>query len=68
MRTYPDPLFASNAAGRLLSRFGALSHIVSVSSSEANLNLFEILMGGGEKRQEYEDFARRYDQGPPWER
>jgi hypothetical protein len=34
---------------------------------EANLNLFEILMGGGEKRQEYEDFARRYDQGPPWE-
>jgi hypothetical protein len=24
-------------------------------------------MGGGQKRQEYEDFARRYEQGPPWE-
>jgi hypothetical protein len=35
MRTYPDPLFASNAAGRPLSRFGALSHVVSVSPSRA---------------------------------
>jgi tetratricopeptide (TPR) repeat protein len=35
MRTYPDPLFASNAAGRPLSRFGALSQIVSVSPSRA---------------------------------
>jgi hypothetical protein len=31
------------------------------------MGLFEILMGGGQKRQEYEDFARRYEQGPPWE-
>ena len=35
MRTYPDPLFASNAVGRSLSRFGALSHVVSVSPSRA---------------------------------
>jgi hypothetical protein len=28
---------------------------------------FEVLMGGGQTRQEYEDFARRYEQGPPWE-
>ena len=33
MRTYPDPLFASNAVGRRLSRFGALSQVVSVSPS-----------------------------------
>lgn len=31
------------------------------------MDLFEILMGGGEKRKEYEDFAQRYEQGPPWE-
>ncbi len=31
------------------------------------MDLFEILMGAGQKRQEYEDFARRYEQGPPWE-
>jgi hypothetical protein len=31
------------------------------------MDLFEILMGGGSKRQEYEDFGRRYEQGPPWE-
>jgi hypothetical protein len=31
MRTYPDPLFASNAAGRRSSRFGALSQVVSAS-------------------------------------
>ena len=35
MRTYPDPLVASNAVGRPLSRFGALSHTVSVSPSRA---------------------------------
>ena len=33
MRTYPEPLFASNAAGRPLSGFGALSQVVKVSSS-----------------------------------
>ena len=33
MRTYPDPLFASNAVGRRSSRFGALSQVVSVSPS-----------------------------------
>jgi hypothetical protein len=31
------------------------------------VDLFEVLLGGGKKRQEYEDFARRYDEGPPWE-
>jgi len=35
MRTYPDPLFASNAAGRPFFRFGALSQVVSVSPSTA---------------------------------
>ena len=33
MRTYPDPLFASNAVGPRSSRFGALSQVVSVSPS-----------------------------------
>ena len=31
MKIYPDPAFASNAAGRPLSGFGPLSHVVSVS-------------------------------------
>ena len=31
------------------------------------MDLFEVLLGGGKKRQEYEDFTRRYDQGPPSE-
>jgi hypothetical protein len=31
------------------------------------MDLFEILRGGGEKRQQYEDFTRRYEQGKPWE-
>jgi hypothetical protein len=31
------------------------------------MDLFEVLLGGGKKRQDYEDFARRYDEGPPWE-
>jgi hypothetical protein len=35
MRTFPDLLLASNAAGRPLSRSGALSHVVSVSPSRA---------------------------------
>ncbi len=26
------------------------------------------LMGGGDRQQEYRDFAERYDQGPPYER
>jgi hypothetical protein len=34
---------------------------------ERNMDLFDVLLGGGTKRQEYEDFARRYDEGPPWE-
>jgi hypothetical protein len=29
MRTYPDPLFASNATGRSFSRFGTLSQIIA---------------------------------------
>ena len=35
MRTYPDSLFASNAAGLPLSRFDASSHTLSVSLSRA---------------------------------
>jgi hypothetical protein len=31
------------------------------------MGLFEILMGAGQNQQEYEDFARRYEQGAPWE-
>lgn len=32
------------------------------------MDLFEVLLGGGQKkRQEYEDFTHRYDQGPPSE-
>jgi hypothetical protein len=31
------------------------------------MDLFEVLLGGGKKRDEYEDFAHRYDQGKPWE-
>jgi hypothetical protein len=31
------------------------------------MDLLEVLVGGGKKRQEYEDFTQRYDQGPPWE-
>ncbi len=31
------------------------------------MDLFEILMGGGQKREEYKDFAQRYEQGPPWQ-
>jgi hypothetical protein len=34
-KIYPDPIFASNSAGRPLSWFGALSQIVSVSPSGA---------------------------------
>ena len=31
------------------------------------MDLFEMLMGGGKNKQEYEDFASRYDQGHPSE-
>jgi hypothetical protein len=31
------------------------------------MDLFEMLTGQGKKRQEYEEFVNRYDQGPPWE-
>ena len=30
------------------------------------MNFLEQLMGGGQRKQEYEDFVNRYDQGPPW--
>jgi hypothetical protein len=30
------------------------------------MNLLETLLGGGQQRQEYQDFVSRYDQGPPW--
>ena len=31
------------------------------------MGLMDMLSGGGERRQEYEDFVIRYDQGEPWE-
>jgi hypothetical protein len=31
------------------------------------MDLFEMLMGGGKNKHEYEDFASRYDQGHPSE-
>jgi hypothetical protein len=31
------------------------------------MDLLEMLMGGGPKRAEYEQFANRYEQGRPWE-
>ena len=31
------------------------------------MDLFDELAGGGRRRNEYEDFVRRYDNGPPWE-
>jgi len=31
------------------------------------MGLLDMLLGGGPARQEYEDFANRYDQGPPSE-
>jgi hypothetical protein len=31
------------------------------------MDLFEMLAGSGKNRKEYEDFATRFDQGPPWE-
>ena len=30
-------------------------------------NILEQLMGGGQKRQEYDEFVARYEQGEPWE-
>src|SRR5919202_133286 len=31
------------------------------------MNMFEQLLGGGQQRQEYQDFTQRYDQGAPWQ-
>src|SRR5919204_6985579 len=31
------------------------------------MNMLEQLLGGGQQRQEYQDFTQRYDQGPPWQ-
>ncbi len=30
------------------------------------MSFLENLPGGGQQRQEYEDFVTRYDQGPPY--
>ena len=30
------------------------------------VNFLQQMLGGGQQRQEYEDFVNRYDQGPPW--
>ena len=30
------------------------------------MGLLDDLLGGGQQRREYQDFADRYDQGPPW--
>src|SRR5919202_3388710 len=32
-----------------------------------SLQMLESILGGGQKRQEYEDFVNRYDQGEPYE-
>ena len=32
-----------------------------------NLDMLQNMLGGGQKRQEYEDFVNRYDEGEPWE-
>ncbi len=31
------------------------------------MSFLENLLGGGQQRQEYEDYVRRYDQGPPYQ-
>ena len=31
------------------------------------MDMLAQLLGGGQQRQEYEDFTRRYDQGAPWD-
>ena len=31
------------------------------------MDLFEVLMGSGKNREEYQDYANRYEQGPAWE-
>jgi hypothetical protein len=31
------------------------------------MNMLEQLLGGGQQRQEYQDFTQRYDQDPPWQ-
>src|SRR5687767_4098152 len=30
-------------------------------------NLLQGLLGGGQQRQQYQDFVQRYEQGPPWD-
>ncbi len=32
-----------------------------------SMDMLQNLLGGGQKRKEYEDFVGRYDQGEPWE-
>ncbi len=31
------------------------------------MDLLQNLMGGGQQRQDYDDFIQRYDRGAPWE-
>jgi len=31
------------------------------------MNMLEQLLGGGQQRQDYQDFTQRYDQGSPWQ-
>src|ERR687883_730848 len=31
------------------------------------MNMLEQLIGGGQQRQEYQDFTQRYDEGAPWQ-
>ena len=31
------------------------------------MNILQQLLGGGEQRQQYQDFTQRYDQGAPWD-
>src|ERR687885_1322686 len=31
------------------------------------MNMLQQLLGGGQQRQEYQDFTQRYDQGAPWD-
>ena len=31
------------------------------------MDLLQQMLGGGQQRQQYEDFTRRYDTGPPWQ-
>ena len=31
------------------------------------MSFLESVLGGGQQRQEFQDFTQRYDQGPPWQ-